>query len=150
MYNGLLSSFLLSTANIELLQFSSGLPAAHFSSHVSMTEHIVQTCSAAVGTELLNLCRHIAGDQNFVLANGILAHNTYSIGGVSLDIDKSAKYQAMADGYDQQYEQMRELIKQSLKSVKGLSQSRYGIGISSALGPMTAPGSMSRRNFVGR
>jgi len=67
----LLSSFLLSTANIELLQFSSGLPAAHFSSHVSMTEHIVQTCSAAVGSELLNLCRHIAGDQNFVLNSNI-------------------------------------------------------------------------------
>ncbi len=92
----------------------------------------------------------VPGTNNFFVNDGILAHNTYSIGGVSLDIDKSAKYQAMADGYDQQYEQMRELIKRSIKIVKGLSQSRYGIGISSALGPMTAPGSMSRRNFIGR
>jgi hypothetical protein len=66
-----LSSFLLSPANIELLQFSSGLPAANLPSHISMTENIVRICSEAVGTELLNLCRHIAGDQNVVLNSNI-------------------------------------------------------------------------------
>lgn len=85
-----------------------------------------------------------------VSMNWVADEFAYSIGGVSLDIDKSSKYQSMADGYDQQYETARQLLKSSIKITKGLSQNRYGIGISSALGPMTAPGSMSRRNFVGR
>lgn len=74
---------------------------------------------------------------------------TYSIGGVSLDLEKSSKYQAMADGFDQQYEQMRTGVKASIKITKGLSQQRWGIGIHSALGPLSKPGVLSRRNFVG-
>jgi len=34
----------------------------------------------------------VPGPENFLLTNGILAHNSYSISGVSLDLEKSSKY----------------------------------------------------------
>lgn len=66
-----LSSFFLSSANIELLQFSSGLSGSHFSSHVTLTQNIDKVCSDAVKLELLNLCHHIAGDHNVALNSNI-------------------------------------------------------------------------------
>jgi very-short-patch-repair endonuclease len=86
--------------------------------------------------------------ENFVLDSGILAHNSYSISGVSLDIEKSSKYEAMKDNFLAEWEKSRELIKRSIKIIKGLNQPRYGIGISSSLGPFSRPGTQSRRNFA--
>lgn len=86
--------------------------------------------------------------ENFTLDSGILAHNSYSISGVSLDIDKSSKYESMKNNFLQEWESSRELIKASIKIIKGLRQPRYGIGISSALGPYSRPGTQSRRNFI--
>jgi len=86
--------------------------------------------------------------ENFFLASGILAHNSYSISGVSLDIEKSSKYQAMKDEYINEYDKLVEANKRSIKIIKGLQQARYGIGVSSALGPMSRPGVQSRRNLI--
>ena len=83
----------------------------------------------------------VPGDENFVLSNGMLAHNSYSISGVSLDIDKSSKYLSLK-------EKMLDQAKSSIKIVKGLQQPRYGIGISSALGPYSRVGVQSRRNYI--
>lgn len=94
-----------------------------------------------------DLC--VPGNENFVLDSGILAHNTYSISGVSLDIEKSSKYESMANNLAAEYEKGRDLAKRSIKIVVGLRQPRYGIGISSALGPYSRPGVQSRRNWVG-
>ena len=90
----------------------------------------------------------VPGYHNFVLANGVLAHNSYSISGVSLDIDKSSKYQAMKENFESEHEKMLDQAKTSIKIVKGLQQPRYGIGISSALGPFSRVGVQSRRNYV--
>jgi hypothetical protein len=67
----LLSSFFLSPANVELLQFSSGLCDALFSSHVTLNQVIEKCCSDAIKLEILNLCRHIAGDHNVALNSNI-------------------------------------------------------------------------------
>jgi hypothetical protein len=83
-----------------------------------------------------------------VTLNWIADEFDYSISGVSLTIDKSSKYEAMKSNFLQEWQSSRELIKASIKIVKGLSQPRYGIGISSALGPYSRPGTQSRRNFV--
>jgi hypothetical protein len=72
----------------------------------------------------------------------------YSISGISLSIDKSSKYESMKNNFLQEWEKSRELIKRSIKITKGLNQPRYGIGISSALGPYSRPGTQSRRNFI--
>jgi very-short-patch-repair endonuclease len=86
--------------------------------------------------------------ENFFTAAGILAHNSYSISGVSLDIEKSSKYQAMKESFETEYDKVLELTKRSIKITVGLKQPRYGIGISSALGPFSKPGVQSRRNFA--
>jgi len=90
----------------------------------------------------------VPGTENFVLTSGIVAHNTYSISGVSLDIEKSSKYQSMKDEYISEYDKLVEAAKRSIKIIKGLRQQKYGVGITSALGPLDRPGVQSRRNWV--
>jgi very-short-patch-repair endonuclease len=104
-------------------------------------------------TEILSPEKHtfdvsVPGAENAVLDSGILVHNTYSISGVSLDIDKSSKYQAVKEEYNAMYDQLVEQNKLSIKIIKGLRQFRYGIGVTSALGPMSRPGVQSRRNLL--
>lgn len=72
----------------------------------------------------------------------------FSISGVSLDIDKSSKYESMKQNFESEWDKARDLAKRTIKIVRGLSQPRYGIGISSALGPMSKPGVQSRRSWV--
>jgi very-short-patch-repair endonuclease len=86
--------------------------------------------------------------ENFVLDSGILAHNSYSISGVSLDIEKSSKYMSIKDEFINEYDKLVEAAKRSIKIIKGLRQFRYGVGITSALGPLSRPGIQSRRNMV--
>jgi hypothetical protein len=91
----------------------------------------------------------VPGPQNFVLTNGILAHNSYSIGGVNLDIEKSSKYESAYQAMNDQFDKQLERAKQTVKIVKGLQQSRYGIGIRSAFGPYAGRGSLTPRKFMG-
>jgi len=83
-----------------------------------------------------------------VTLNWIADEFDYSISGVSLSLEKSSKYEAMKSNFLQEWNQSRELIKASIKIIKGLQMPRYGIGISSALGPYSRPGTQSRRNFI--
>lgn len=90
----------------------------------------------------------VPGTENAVLSSGVVVHNTYSISGVSLDVEKSAKYESMKNNFIQEYDKLKEQAKRSIKVIKGLQMPRYGIGISSALGPFSSPGVQSRRNWV--
>lgn len=106
-----------------------------------------------IGIDLLPPEEHtydvsVPESENAVLDSGILVHNTYSISGVSLDIDKSSKYQALKDEYIAEYDKLVEQNKLSIKIAVGLRQFRYGIGITSALGPLNRPGVQSRRNLI--
>jgi len=80
--------------------------------------------------------------------NWIVDEYDYSISGVSLNLEKSSKYQSMMDAFEAQYDKILELAKRSIKIAVGLKQPRYGIGISSALGPYSSPGVQSRKNYV--
>jgi len=80
--------------------------------------------------------------------NWIADEFSYSISGVSLDIDKSSKYQSMKDEYIGEYDKIVEAAKRSIKILVGLRQFRYGVGITSALGPLSRPGVQSRRNWI--
>lgn len=80
--------------------------------------------------------------------NWISDEFSYSLSGVSLDIEKSSKYESMKNNFEQEYDKAEEKAKLSIKIIKGLRQPRYGIGISSALGPFSKPGTQSRRNFA--
>lgn len=76
----------------------------------------------------------------------------YSIGGVSLDLDKSAKYASMADSIDSRFKEMLNAdtgAKSTVKVIRGLQQSRYGIGIRSSFGPSVGRGALTPRRFIG-
>jgi len=90
----------------------------------------------------------VPGDETFVLLSGIVAHNSYSISGVSLDIEKSSKYQAMKDEVGAEYDKLVDAAKRSIKIIVGLRQQKYGVGVQSALGPLNRPGVQSRKNLI--
>lgn len=83
-----------------------------------------------------------------IAMNWIADEFSYSISGVSLDIEKSSKYQGMKDEFITEYDKIVEENKESIKIIKGLRQFRYGVGITSALGPLNRPGVQSRRNLL--
>lgn len=90
----------------------------------------------------------VPGPENFRLANGILAHNSYSIGGISLDIEKSSKYESLKSNAEGQFDKAAEAKARTVKWIRGLQQPRFGVGIRSAFGPFTGRGIMSPRNFL--
>lgn len=93
-----------------------------------------------------DLC--VPGPENFVLSNGILAHNSYSIGGISLDIEKSSKYESMKQNAEEQWDKLVEMKARTSKYLRGLQQPRFGRGVRSAFGPHVGRGVLSPRNFV--
>jgi hypothetical protein len=93
-----------------------------------------------------DLC--VPGPENFVLTNGILAHNSYSIGGISLDIEKSSKYESMKQNAEEQWDKLVEMKARTSKYLRGLQQPRFGRGVRSAFGPHVGRGVLSPRNFV--
>ena len=81
-------------------------------------------------------------------ANWVADEFQYSIGGVSLDLEKSSKYEAMAEKASQQFDKATEAKVRTEKFVRGLQQPRFGIGVRSAFGPALARGILSPRNFL--
>lgn len=71
----------------------------------------------------------------------------YSIGGISLNIDKSSKYETMKQNAKAQWDQQLENKKLTVNHVMGLQQPRLGIGVRSAFGPHVGRGVLSPRNF---
>ena len=90
----------------------------------------------------------VPGPENFMLTNGILAHNTYSIGGVSLDIEKASKYQTMKDAADAKFTPALEAKQKTVLFIRGLQQPRFSLGVRSAFGPAVGRGILSPRSFV--
>lgn len=84
-----------------------------------------------------------------VTANWILDEFNYSIGGVSLDLEKSSKYQSLANDAQSRFQEFVVQAKETVKVIRGLKQSRYGIGIRSSFGPSVGRGSMTPRRFLG-
>lgn len=72
----------------------------------------------------------------------------YSIGGVSLSIEKSSKYESLKQNAEQQFDKATEAKQRTVKTIRGLQQPRYGIGIRSAFGPAVGRGVLSPRNFT--
>ncbi|MFA6235096.1 MAG: Hint domain-containing protein [Bacteroidota bacterium] len=83
-----------------------------------------------------------------LMANWVVDEFTYSIGGISLDIEKSSKYQKMKDSADTQFDKATEAKVRTCKWMRGLSQPRYGQGVRSSFGPYTARGILSPRGFM--
>lgn len=109
---------------------------------------------AVTSVEVLEPVEHtydlcVPGPENFVTSSGIVAHNSYSIGGVSLDLERSSKYQSLADSASQQFDKSTEAKARTIKFIKGLQQPRFGMGVRSAFGPHIGRGVLGPRSFVG-
>jgi len=72
----------------------------------------------------------------------------YSIGGVSLSIEKSAKYESLKQNAESQFDKATEAKARTVKFIRGLQQPKYGIGIRSAFGPAVGRGVLSPRSFL--
>lgn len=81
--------------------------------------------------------------------NWIQEEFDYSIGGVSLSIEKSSKYQGMADDIQSRFSDQVTAAKETVKIFRGLKQSRFGIGIRSSFGPSVGRGALTPRRFLG-
>lgn len=71
----------------------------------------------------------------------------YSIGGISLTIDKSSKYQSLKENAESQFDKLTEAKARTVKYIRGLSQPRFGRGVRSAFGPYVGKGVLSPRGF---
>ena len=72
----------------------------------------------------------------------------YSIGGISLDIEKSSKYMDLKRNAEEQFTKLTEAKMMTEKYVRGLAQPRFGRGVRSAFGPYVGRGVLSPRGFV--
>lgn len=111
-------------------------------SHLTV-EQIQETEPLAVSYDI-----SVPGFENFVLENGVLVHNSYSIGGISLDIDKSSKYMDLKRNAEEQWDKLVEAKYKTTHYIKGIVQPRYGMGVRSSFGPYSGRGVLSPRNFL--
>lgn len=81
--------------------------------------------------------------------NWIADEFDYSIGGVSLTLDKSSKYEGALSTAVDQFDKQLEKAKMTVNIIRGVQQPRYGVGIRSAFGPYAGKGVLSPRKFVG-
>jgi len=72
----------------------------------------------------------------------------YSIGGVSLSIEKSSKYESLKQNAEGQMDKATEAKQRTVKFIRGLQQPRFGMGVRSAFGPFVGNGVLSPRNFI--
>ena len=72
----------------------------------------------------------------------------YSIGGISLSIEKSSKYESLKENAESQWQLLTEAKVRTTKYLRGLAQPRFGRGVRSAFGPYVGRGVLSPRNFV--
>lgn len=72
----------------------------------------------------------------------------YSIGGVSLSLERSSKYQGLKSDADSQFDKAADAKVRTTKYTLGLQQPRFGIGVRSSFGPYVGRGVMSPRNFM--
>ena len=80
--------------------------------------------------------------------NWIVNEFDYSIGGISLNLEKSSKYMDLKRNAEEQWDKLVEAKARTTKYIRGLSQPRFGRGVRSAFGPFVGRGVLSPRNFV--
>jgi len=80
--------------------------------------------------------------------NWIANEFDYSIGGISLNIEKSSKYEGMKQNAEDQWDKLTEAKSRTTHYIRGLSQPRFGRGVRSAFGPYVGRGVLSPRSFV--
>lgn len=86
---------------------------------------------------------------NALRINWIAEEFDYSIGGVSLNLERSSKYESAYQAAVDQFDKQIEKAKASVNVIKGLQQPRFGTGIRSSFGPYSGRGQLTPSKFVG-
>lgn len=111
------------------------------------------SCDALVGCKPEWRTLMLTGAAYYALMalqiNWIVDEFSYSIGGVSLDVEKSSKYESAAGQFKDTFSDQLEKAKATVKIVSGLQQPRYGIGIRSSFGPYAGRGQITPAKWVG-
>lgn len=81
-------------------------------------------------------------------ANWVADEFDYSIGGVSLSIDKSSKYESLKSDAESMFDKATEAKARTVKFIRGLQQPRFGLGVRSAFGAALGRGVLSPRSFL--
>lgn len=126
----------------SLDMISSSPPATVFSS----VDQLVQT--KREWTTLLLTGAMIYALQALQI-NWVADEFDYSIGGVSLSLDKSSKYGSLKSEMSDLFDKQLEKAKATVKIIKGLQQAKYGTGIRSSFGPYTGRGVLTPQKFMG-
>lgn len=108
-----------------------------------------QLCTVKPEWRTLLLTGAMGFALNALRINWIADEFDYSIGGVSLTLDRSSKYEAAAQSANDQFDKQLEKAKATVNIIKGLQQPRFGVGVRSAFGPYSGRGVLSPRKFVG-
>lgn len=82
-------------------------------------------------------------------ANWIVEEFDYSIGGISLSLERSSKYESLRSSAEAQFDKATEMKARTTKFIRGLQQPKYGVGIRSSFGPAVGRGVLSPRGFIG-
>ena len=80
--------------------------------------------------------------------NWVSEEISYSIGGVSLDLEKSSKYMDLKRNAEEQWDKLTEAKSRTYKVMRGLAQPRMGRGVRSAFGPNVGSGVLSPKSFT--
>lgn len=72
----------------------------------------------------------------------------YSIGGISLSIEKSSKFESLKNNAESQFDKATEAKARTTKFIRGLKQARFSPGVKSAFGPHLGRGQIGPRRFV--
>lgn len=105
-------------------------------------------CQQKTGWQAALLWGAIANAMNALVTSWVADEFDYSIGGISLTIDKSSKYSELRQNADEQFDKLVEAKSRTEKYVRGLAQSKYGRGVRASLGPNVGSGILSPRNYV--
>lgn len=81
--------------------------------------------------------------------NWIANEFDYSIGGISLSLEKSSKYEGLKQNAESQMDKLFEQKTRTVKIIRGVAQPRFGVGVRSSFGPHVGRGVLSPRSFVG-
>lgn len=73
---------------------------------------------------------------------------SYSIGGISLDIEKSSKYESLKQNAESQFDKAVDAKTKTVKYIRSVQQSKYSPGVRSSFGPAVGRGVLSPRGFI--
>lgn len=86
---------------------------------------------------------------NALRFNWITDEFSYSIGGISLDLEKSSKYESAYQAASELFDKQVDKAKATVKIIRGLQQPKFGTGIRSSFGPYVGAGVLTPRKFMG-